>query len=228
MLSHLLRRLLLPILFLTAVAASAQTQVTFTIAGTANSSTGGYTLGNPMNITFVMSTASTPVGAVNGNQFYWIRDNTTSLFSSVSATGLTGAWNGTDSTNGVTDDELIVTNSNTLTFQSAANSGYLRLFSPDTHLVTQIIVQGEWTGLNLANSSIADPIAYFAARAGTYNFVPASYGFDYLTLNVGSVTFMPSTLTISAMAIPEPATDAEFAGLGVLLFAFVRRRRKSA
>jgi hypothetical protein len=230
------RRLLLPILVLAAaVSASAQTLVTFTFAGTANSTAGGYTSGDPMNITFVMSTASTPSGGTNVNYFYWVRSNSVnpsaSLFSSVAATGLTGTWNGTDSTSVVTDDEIVIntgTSPATLAFQSDASNGNLRLFTPDTHAVTFILIQGEWNGLNLANISSADPVAYFAARTGTYSFVPASYGFDYLDYTGGgSVTFMPVTLTITAAAIPEPATEAMFAGLGVLSLALVRRRRQA-
>lgn len=227
-----LRRILLPILVLAAAASSsAQTQVTFTFAGTANSTGHGYTLNDALNISFVMSTGSTPAGAVNGSQFFWIRDNSTSLFSSVGANGLTGTWNGTDSNSGVTDDEIVVTTSTspaTLAFQSYASSGDLRLFTPDATPVTFILIQGEWTGLSLPNSSIGDPVTYFAARTGTYNLVPgSSFGFAYLNLASGSVDFLPATLTISATAIPEPATDALLAGLGVASLALARRRRRA-
>ena len=234
MLSPFVRRLLLPILFLIAAAASAQTLVTFTFAGTAKSTDAGYTYGDPVNFTFVLSTAALPPGHSNSPYVDWIRSSSNhpsaSLFSSVTATGMTGTWNGTDSSSGVTDDEIVINTSNSpsvLAFQSDADNGNLRLFSPDTHAATFIYIQGQWTGLSLVDASIADPIAYFAARTGTYNLALGSDSAYVMFSGGATLTYLPSTLTISAMAIPEPATEATFAGLGVLLFAFVRRRRKA-
>ncbi len=227
--SSLLRRSLL-FAILAAVSLQAQTQVTFTIAGTVNAAGGGYNASDPLTFTFVMSTASIPVGGFNNPYIYWIRDNTTSLFSSVSATGLTGTWNGTANPGGgVTDDEIVVntaTSPSTLAFQSYTSSGDLRLLSPDATTVNFIYLQDEWTGLSLTNTGISDPVAYFAARTGTYSPVPGQNN-SYMDFTAGSITFLPYSLTISAAAIPEPATDAMLAGLGVLSFVFLRRRRKA-
>jgi hypothetical protein len=227
------RRFLAPVLLLMSlVGLRAQTQVTFTFGGIVNGAdAAGYHTNDPLSFSFVLSTAATPVGGFNSPYIYWIRDNSTSLFSSVSATGLTGTWNGTTNLGAVTDDEIVIQTGPspaTIDFLSNASSDNLRLFTPDATPVSLISIQAQWTGLILPNSGIADPVAYFGARTGTYSLVPgSSFGSAYIDFSGGSVAFLPATLTISASAIPEPATTGAFAALGVLSFAVVRRRRQA-
>jgi hypothetical protein len=229
-----LRRLLLPILLLTALSLRAQTLVTFTFSGTMNTAdTGGYKNGSALTFSFTLSSASTPAGDWNNPYIDWIRsDNTTSLFSSFSGTGLAGKWTGTDSTAAATDDEIVINTAfspSVLAFQTNSVSGNLLLTSPDGSPVSGLYLQGQWSGLNLPDVNITDPVSYFANNyTGTYSLFPGSNSSVLYFATGPSMTLQLSSLTISATAIPEPSATAVVAGLGAISLAFLRRRRSAA
>ena len=218
------------------LAVAARAQVTFTITGTANANTAayGYNVGQAYTFVFTIpGNYSSPNSAftANSSHIYADEDTTldTNLFTSISGSGLAGTFvRPTDATT-APYSQVGTSNVTELQIYVGSDTGsHIGLATLNVTSLEHIRV----TTLNGPNfafpGTYETPASYFQTYVGSYT---TSTGGIYLgdSVNNEPASFVMTNLTIAVTPVPEPATDAVWAGLiGLGVVQVVRRRRKAA
>lgn len=216
-----------------AAAAPLPAQIVFTITGTADSTSLGYTAGLTYTFTMTLNdyAPTTPVGGTSSTEYDWSENpGDPVLWASVAGDGLAGTWTPP------TDPQSYV-------FLGPEDSGqtsyaYLDLTAQSESSQTGLTANGNNLyyvegyfylphGLfDVSSPSLPNPVSYFAAYVNTYDLTSTGSSFNVNTTGA-SASFTVTSLQISA--VPEPSTYALAAGLAALAGAgWWRRKQKRA
>jgi len=228
------------LLFGLALVTAARAQVTFTIIATAGSDTNttgnGYVANNPYTFVFTMpggypnnpdSVFSTP-----GQIALWKDEVTTTdanLFTSISGSGLGGTFVRPTTTifSPFSTVETIGGSLDIAAESDDSTPNSIGLTSLTSTALGSIVVHIDNSAAFTQGGSYVAPATYFAPYAGIYGSATGTL----VLLNGNSLIagdFTVKSLTISATAIPEPATTAGLIGLAGFGAVLLARRRRAA
>jgi hypothetical protein len=232
-------------------------QVSFTIDGETINNGQGYTPGTPVSFTWVLDAAAPPLARISepglgccSGYIAWYQDlfsSSPQLWSSLSGTGLSGAWlppTSDDSGSlGLTLGDFPLPYSARLDLVANTQLGSPAGLLVNGFTVWGLQVQASFIGLDALGlygagaffgvpaSMLPDATAMFLGLAGTY---PADTAFTTFGSIWGAAPSGPSQarfrvdqLTISAV-VPEPQTGLMLAGGLLIVGALRMRRRRSA
>lgn len=215
---------------LTALAATATAQVTFTFNGLADATAFGYTEGDTVTFALTAAAAFPAIGnsGFNATTSDWSIETTahSPIWTAVTVTGVTGTYAEPSSDLNDPLSRLMVDASSVISFQLSADFTNIGLATPEGDPIRTLST----TGISLAGFVFDHPAMAVAPAEAFADFFDQSF-----TIASGSVRmaidgdFATFTLTgasfaISGAAVPEPATYASWAGLGALALAVGRRR----
>lgn len=159
---------------------------------------------------------------ISGNYIYWDTETAlhSSLLSDVTGSKLTGSW---AQASDPYDYTQVNFGTDRITVETLADAGSLGL-QANGFDVTEITFDASYSGLDFLDSgSLVYPSSYLLDYVGTYSVDTESLAF--MDTTVGQVSFDITSLEISA--VPEPATTGLVAGLGVAIFALLRKRKRT-
>jgi len=215
--------------------ATTRAQVSFTVHTTADSTGFGYTAGQ--SVDFVFQTSGADLSANTNNTFspydnLWLEDfvTDTRVFTSVSGTGLGGAFTQPTVSNGAPLSSVgaIPPGYGQLSLQAkseAFSSPSIGLTAGGYALEYLIANQLDWGQAFSAPGSYTPLSVFFAPYVGTHALNPGGYVEFYA--GGTPVDFTPTSITISV--VPEPATSAALlGGLALALGAVAAWKRRGA
>lgn len=249
--SHLAHAALAMVSMMALAGPAQAADIRFTINGTVTSPTPtlGYTPGAAVSFSWVLDEAAISGARYSGpgpsccsGSFAWYQDffsTTPHLWSSITGTGLTGAWQPA-ATNDTSDvfisaGTFPVPYNGSFGMQAQDISGLSSGLRVNGLNVTGVQMNAVYLGLDavgvlgtgaLFSGSPPNPTAVFAALAGTYAVDRTFSDFGSIWANGpggGQFRFRVDSLTISA--VPEPGTWALWLAGGATLLGLARRRR---
>lgn len=237
----LTRWMRLAVLLAVGLPVAVSAQVVFTVHAKVLFGSNGYVANAPVDFTFVLNDFSptTPTGAVGSdpNNAAWIESTTAdpTLWSGVAGTGITGTWQRPTTTpdSPYASISLLEEHGGTSFSLSAGtdtDGGNDTGLTANGHGVSLLSFSATFQGLTFVipdATPLPDPTAYFSAYAGDYD-VDVANGGQMSLAGGGLVLFDVTGLSIAYTPVPEPATVALIAGLGMLGVVVWRRRRRVA
>lgn len=205
--------------------------VTLTFTGTVHEELLDFEEDQPVSYSFVINDASFQHGEFSNTEVNFFDETLSTdvdLWSSISGTGLTGAWARPSGNEDAPYSYLRYRSDGLLTLSASADSGTNGLSANgyDLYIIKFAVVLSGFSPVSL--NSTDNACTYLSDYLGTYAVSSAFYLDNFMQESEygESAYFDITSVTISS--VPEPAECAAAAGLGVLALAVAARRRRKA
>ncbi len=200
--------------------------VTLTFIGTSDTTNFGYTSGQNVSFSIVLNDAVMTTQTF-ASDLAVFQDELVSanndIFSSISGTGLTGAWVRPTLNEGDPYSRVSYSSSGNLYFIADTDGDYGMGLSVSGTELTRINFNVTLTDFAPSGlDSTTNPCTFLSSYAGTYDVS------DTVRVDINGVLNLFTFSQVQISAVPEPSQTAAFAGLGVLALAAWRRRRARA
>lgn len=217
----------IPALLLSVAAASA-TQNVFTFTGEIANATDVSKIGQAVTFTVTFSGNPTPAGssmAYNGG-YFWFDESVTQnvdLFSSVTGTGITGAWVRPSSIDGAPFSRVFYNVVELSTFMGSDNGAGIGLSFYGSTILSMTLVYNPVDGFASGPAS-ADYSAAWSGLAGSHPVSSALQNSSITTANDNYTIWITGG---SSQAVPESSTYGLALGGMTLALVAVRRRKRA-